>query len=486
MYSPPHYLAGKAWRAGLILLGILGSLAVGASTLAYPSPLSPLIVIAPLAGVAIGIAWLHNPVWAIYATLFVVLLPNSLIPPSLQSLLNRSLTMAALATWLFDVVARRRQVIWTGTALLMLGFLTWGALTLLWSANLSAAMTMVQMYALRLILYLILIPNQIRSREKLNGLMNTLAVSGWLLVLVSVATILIEGYTPGTRLRVLGVNENWLGAAALVTMQGVLWQASQPSQQHSALKHWIAAMFMLLAIGVVAMSGSRGSALALLGALLAFWLWKPTRRLATRGLLILGLGAVITPFIFTTTMERFAVTRGDTLLGGREALWQATWALIVNHPLRGVGIGNAPYAMLPYVKLLRSVWGHESMAIHNPVLAIWAETGILGLLLYLAALGSAIWLFVRQYRRYRKAGATGLMPYFALVSSTFFGYMISWIKGGGMESDFTYFLMLALLVIPSQVEDVEGLESGAEIGIRDAPRGALKTEIARPRLESPQ
>jgi hypothetical protein len=41
-----------------------------------------------------------------------------------------------------------------------------------------------------------------------------------------------------------------------------------------------------------------------------------------------------------------------------------------------------------------------------------------------------------------------LTPYFALVCSAFVGYMFSWIKGGGMESDFSYFLMLALLLIP--------------------------------------
>jgi hypothetical protein len=38
---------------------------------------------------------------------------------------------------------------------------------------------------------------------------------------------------------------------------------------------------------------------------------------------LLALGAAVAPFIFTTTLERLAIVRGDTLLGGREALWQA-------------------------------------------------------------------------------------------------------------------------------------------------------------------
>jgi putative inorganic carbon (HCO3(-)) transporter len=252
----------------------------------------------------------------------------------------------------------------------------------------------------------------------------------------------------------------------LVTMPGALWPAMQPSKQHKALRTLRASIFLLLAIGLVAVSGSRGSAISLLVTLLAFWLWRPTRPWGKLGLLILALGAITAPFLFATTWERFAVIRGDTLLGGREALWQATWRLIRDYPWRGVGIGNAAYAVMPHLRMLRSVSGHERAAIHNPVLAIWAETGIPGVLLYLGVLGSAVWLFARQQYQHRKVGVHYLVPYFALVSSVFLGFMASWIKGGGMESDFTYFMMLALLLIPSHLE-LEGLKGEIEGDVRD-------------------
>jgi hypothetical protein len=44
------------------------------------------------------------------------------------------------------------------------------------------------------------------------------------------------------------------------------------------------------------------------------------------------------------------------------------------------------------------------------------------------------------------------MPYYAVVASVFIGFMASWFKGGGMESDYTYFLMLALMLIPSRLD----------------------------------
>lgn len=48
-----------------------------------------------------------------------------------------------------------------------------------------------------------------------------------------------------------------------------------------------------------------------------------------------------------------------------------------------------------------------------------------------------------------------LASYFALMSSVFVGFMLSWIKGGGLEYHRTYFLMLSLLLVPSQLDQGE-------------------------------
>ena len=311
---------------------------------------------------------------------------------------------------------------------------------------------MLQAYSLRLMLFLFLIPNEITTRHTLNGLMTVLALAGWVLVIVSLGTVAIEGYALGTRLSVLDMNENSLGVLALLTMVGVLWQAVQPSSRHKRLKVLASCAFLLGAIALAAASGSRGSAISLVITLLAFCLWQPTRRWGVMGIAVLALGAVLAPLLFSTTLERFAVTPGDTVLGGREALWQATMRLILDHLWGGVGIGNAPYAVLPYVRLLRSVLGQERAVAHSPVLTICAETGLVGIFLYLGVLGTALWSFAQPLLRHRKSDTRIPSPYMALVASVFLGYMPSWIKGGGMESDYSYFLMLALLLIPSTID----------------------------------
>jgi putative inorganic carbon (HCO3(-)) transporter len=466
----------SALRIGIVGLAVVASVAGATSSLAYSSPYSPLIVGAAIVAAAALVAWLRRPAWSLYALLFVVLLPVGLLPSEIQSNLNRTLSVLALATWLVALLARRNRVQWPLAATFMLGFLAWSAVTLTWTDNVSRGTTTLQTYALRLIVFLFLIPNEIRTRRAMAGLMSTLALSGWALVLVSVGTILVKGYAPGTRLDVLGENENNLGILALLTMLGVLWLAIEPGRRHAILWKSLALIFVAAAVGLVAASGSRGSAISLVITLLAFCLWRPTRPWGVVGLLIVAVGALLVPFVFSTTLERFGIVRGDTLLGGREALWQAAWQLILDHPWGGVGIGNARFAVMPYALRVRSLLGYEWAAVHNPVLTVWAETGIVGILLYLGVLGSALWSFARGYRQHRQSGTRLLTPYFALLSCVFLGYMASWIKGGGIESDSSYFLLLALLLVPSSL-DSRTSDSGAENDVPVARARAREAEV---------
>lgn len=439
--------------AGVAMLAVLA----GASGFVYASPYAPLLVLGGVAALGTFTAWLARPVWALYAALFLVFLPIGLIPANVHSVLNRSVTVFAAGAWFIRLAGARRKIIWTGPALLMVLLLAWSSITLLWAENTSAATNALQVYVLRFLLFLLLIPNEIQTEQDLNGLMNILAASGWVLMLSVVATLMAEGYTAGSRLRVFAENENGAGILGLVAMVGVLWGASRASEHHHKLGALPAAIYIALMVGLAAMSGSRGSALSLMVTLGAFWLWKPLRRWGRLGFLIAILAVVLTPSLFTTLIERFAIEGGDTILGGREVLWQAAWHLVENHPLSGVGIGNAPYESARFLETgLRAV-GTQGAAVHNPILAIWSETAIPGIILYLGVLGSALRSFGNCYLKIRDLDAHPLRSYFAAVSCIFLGYMVSWFKGGGMQSDFSYFLILALLILPS-VLDVASFE----------------------------
>ena len=440
----------------LVALTVLLTLITGASFLIIPSPYSPLIILAGIVGIILLFTWLHKPLWALYFTLFVVFLPTSLIPADVNSLLNRSATIIAFLVWVIDLIRRRRSVIITTSTLFMFLFILWASITLIWATDSSVGIQILQRYMLRLILFLILITNEITKRKDLDGLMNTLALSGGLMAMVGLGTIFLQGYTAGTRLEVLDVNENSLGLELLITTPAVLLWALRPMKNKNPIKKWLAAFFILASIGLTGLSGSRGSAISLGITLLAFLFWKPTRPWGILGLVIIGIAAIAAPILFSTTIGRFLLVPGETILGGREFLWPAGWQLISDHFLLGVGIGNSPTQVLTYLGYLRgfSLSSIEE-PLHNPILVIWAETGLPGLILYLGILVSALFSFGRCYLQSMRIGAKHMIAYFALTTSVFIGYLASWIKGGGIESDFSYFLILALLLIPSSLELAE-------------------------------
>ncbi len=436
-----------------VVLGIIIiSLMVGISTLFFQAPLSPLIVGGLIITSLLIVAFLTKPLWALYAAIFATFLPQQVIAlVSITLLRNYLVTLIvfiAIFSWLLNVIIQKHKIIWKSPVLLLLAFAIWSIITLLWATNLALGRQMLIAILISFSL-LVIIVNQIISIKELNGLMRTLALIGWLLVFAGLGTVLTNGYTPGTRFTILGINENFFGIQLLLTLPGVIWQAMRPSRHLRMLNKLLSYTYLVLIIGLIAMSGSRGSALSLLITLLALSLWKSTRAWGMLGLLVMVVGAIFTPMLVVTILERFASQQGDTLLGGREAIWQAAWNLILDHMWTGVGIGNARQALLPYISIIGTIGGSESAPTHNPILQVWTEVGLPGALLYLGILGNAIWLFIRQYLLVLRYSIKDIGPYFALIAALFFGYLISWIKGGGIEYDFTYFLILSFLLIPS-------------------------------------
>jgi O-antigen ligase len=298
----------------------------------------------------------------------------------------------------------------------------------------------------------VLVAHEIKTNTDLKILLNIIALNGVLLELVSVIFIGLNGYVPGTRLKVLNINENDLGLSLLMTIPGVIWWASRRSNWSPVIKKLLAGLYLLLALGLIGLSGSRGGAISLGVMLLTLLLWRSTRLWGFFVILVIGAVLIVAPSIFSTTIERFIGVQGDTALGGREYLWPAALQLIRDHLLTGVGIGNSPFQVIPYMIKNGAPWVSPSgEPLHNPVFVIFAETGFPGVILYLGALGTAISAFISKFVNTGKKRGEALSPYFELVTAMFIGFMISWIKGGGAETSFGYYLMLSLLISPSLI-----------------------------------
>ena len=116
-----------------------------------------------------------------------------------------------------------------------------------------------------------------------------------------------------------------------------------------------------------------------------------------------------------------------------------------------MGLGNGPLQLSEYVATLTSNFNNRLVvASHNPLLEVALDTGLLGALVYLTICVVTFWQFVRLHGRLNMRG-TALAGYFPMVLCITAGYLMSWLKGGGLENNPTFFLLLALLVIPSQL-----------------------------------
>ncbi|AER57366.1 membrane protein [Pseudoxanthomonas spadix BD-a59] len=108
-----------------------------------------------------------------------------------------------------------------------------------------------------------------------------------------------------------------------------------------------------------------------------------------------------------TTVAMAADEAGlDVALSGRARIWQAAGCMIGKHPINGVGVRNFRdvFPQCDPTPAVAPAWGHgPALHAHQIVLEILAETGVVGLLLWLAgaALAWRAWRYASPQARER-------------------------------------------------------------------------------------
>ncbi len=156
----------------------------------------------------------------------------------------------------------------------------------------------------------------------------------------------------------------------------------------------------VLVIGILA-TGSRTGYLLLpfTGVLL---LINPRSGSGFRQVLVLvllfgGLLLVIPDGVWRILDQTLALSDGGSSGETRYYLWQAGLAMWQEHPLAGVGIGQYPVQLPLYGRGLLPPNRLEAGA-HSIYVGLLAETGLIGLLLFLALAGSALYVLFRATR----------------------------------------------------------------------------------------
>lgn len=149
-------------------------------------------------------------------------------------------------------------------------------------------------------------------------------------------------------------------------------------------------------LGCALMSYARTAFAAAVAVVLAGLAGLTTGRRRLGALAVGGLAAGL--FALSPTWQQRAVTALQSANGGERAqAWGMGVQIIRAHPILGVGFGNYEQAARPILPPEMSEVLTTSS--HNLALTVWAETGVVGLLLYVAqqaALALALWRRLRR------------------------------------------------------------------------------------------
>jgi O-antigen ligase len=201
-------------------------------------------------------------------------------------------------------------------------------------------------------------------------------------------------------------------------------------------------MFAMLAINLV-LTSSRGGWLGfLVGAVAAMVIYNKK--------LLYFLLAIPVPVIFIGGIRErflsiFTLTSGTNLQ--RIKIWKTGLFMVKDNPVLGVGLGNSIYRYDEYVKIHPELnTDYSQFPLHNSYLKVWAETGIFGILLFIAILIYIITKVLKIYSSSRSQLTRGLSGgFFASLT----GYMVMNVFDNNLFDPQTavfFWLVFALIV----------------------------------------
>lgn len=184
-----------------------------------------------------------------------------------------------------------------------------------------------------------------------------------------------------SRTKAVFVGENGLGTLMLFFGTiGVAFFVQRGSRSYG----WLGLPFILLVMVALALSGSRGAWVGM-GASMVLLLLRPRRdRQGWPVLTVALVGFAALALLAPDVQARIRVLLSLEENLGRLLVWKQSLALVRDHLLVGVGLGNFHEAFAAYESAIlddRGRWGATTP--HNLFLTLAAEVGLLGLLSFL-------------------------------------------------------------------------------------------------------
>lgn len=275
--------------------------------------------------------------------------------------------------------------------------LAWLAASVLWAFDTQAAISQLWKYAISVGIFAA-VALLVDSKRHIR-----LIVAAFVLGAAITALCALLGFSGGPvnslpnegRLQGGTGDPNVLGAAViagLVLSAGLLKGVRAPASRSLLLGSFV--VFGLAAAG----TGSRGGTVAVMAAFILALVVMPRERKAVLGVAAAGLLAGAAWLAASPDSLHRLTSFGDRG-DGRSDLWRIAWEMGVHHPIQGVGLENfiplAPqYVLHPGALTFIHLITEKPVVVHNTYLQFFAETGAVGVLLFLilvsVSLGGAL------------------------------------------------------------------------------------------------
>jgi O-antigen ligase len=406
--SEPLPSAGRPAFGGALAGRPTGTLRIGAAAFAGAVVLAAALAYDVKAGAALIAAICFVPVALLRLQLavcvWVVLLFFARVP-GLVSIPDH-LLLLIVACWAGllvgrraearEALARHRRVIVPAVV-----FFVWVTLTLAWAPVASASSRAIKDLFYAELGFLLLLGTMVERRH-VRWLLTAFVAGAALSVLYGAAKGGLGGVIggpnqvtdPDGRFQAGSGDPNYLGAVlvpALMLAGGLAMR--RPPLQRAAL----AVAALVIAIGLAA-TQSRGGLLAgLATGIVALVIWRG-RRAVIAALMVFAAG-VATAFFLASPEAWHRIGSSNASGSGRTDIWQVALRVADAHPYFGVGINQFPQVSPQYVSRPGALDNvgllvDKHIVVHNLYLELWAETGIVGLglfVLVVAMVLSATW-----------------------------------------------------------------------------------------------
>jgi O-antigen ligase len=460
-------------------------LAVASVIIGYASGVDPAYGLAA----SLALAFTLVAMASLYAGLIVFILLTfvSDIPGFLGAgvTASKAAGLVLLISWLAHLALRKDAradlfSVHPGAGWILIFFVGWAALSLIWAESPSTGVEALFRISLNVIFFLIVF-TAVRTRGQAIGILGTFVAGACIDALYG---LLNPVHVANTARFATSSSKPGELAASLVAGLVLGVALTSALKGKPAPRFLVALAVPLCAVGVL-FTGSRGGLIALTVALAAFIgvgaKWRGR-------IVVLAAAVVIAGFGFYTYAASPDLRDRVTSVGsgsGRIDLWTVGWREIEDNPLHGVGIGNFPVASPHFVLVPGDVARAEYVVYpdkvaHNTYLEIWAETGLVSLILF----GALVTFCVRSSLRAARAFAGRGDPPMELLSRALFVAQLGFLAGAFFTSrqyEKDVWLILALGPTLLTVASASRVRASAE----DEPRRATAPAQPLPAPGSP-